>query len=34
MENIKDKDLQYAAMIIGAINSIFEQDSEWAIDQE
>ena len=29
-----EKYLQYAAMITGAIGSMFEEDSEWAVDQE
>lgn len=28
------KYLQYAAMITGAIGSMFEEDNEWAVDQE
>ena len=29
-----EKYLQYAAIITGAIGSMFEEDSEWAVDQE
>ena len=34
MKTINEKYLQYAAMITGAIGSMFEEDSEWAVDQE
>jgi hypothetical protein len=34
MSRKNEKYLQYAVMITGAIGSMFEEDSEWAIDQE
>ena len=34
MKTLNEKYLQYAAMITGAIGSMFEEDSEWAVDQE
>lgn len=34
MSEEKEKYLQYAAMINGVLASMFDEDSEWAIDQE
>lgn len=34
MSRKNQKYLQYAGMITGAIGSMFQEDSEWALDQE